>query len=65
MKLFKKPKVDIWDWHRWFAWYPVVVWNEKKERDYYVWLETVERMGCPDIKHHWWYRFPEVEEEVI
>jgi hypothetical protein len=30
------------EWHRWFAWYPVRIGNQR------VWLETVERKG------RWW-----------
>jgi hypothetical protein len=29
------------EWHRWFAWYPVIVWIDGKRRR--VWLRYVER----------------------
>ena len=28
---------NVWDWNRWFAWYPIVINDER------VWLEYVER----------------------
>lgn len=30
------------DWHRWFAWYPVQIFETKV----WVWLETVEKVSC-------------------
>lgn len=30
--------MDIWEWHNWFAWYPVRINNK------YVWLKTVQRI---------------------
>lgn len=37
MRWRAKPFVDLWQWHRWYAWYPVRVENE------WVWREWVER----------------------
>ena len=69
MKFFKKPEVDLWDWHRWFAWYPVVIWDEEQEREFYVWLETVERKrDGPALRYGGWkmkYRLFASEEKVI
>jgi hypothetical protein len=31
-----------WEWHRWFAWHPVVIWIEG-EKTTRVWLRQVER----------------------
>lgn len=31
-------------WHRWFAWYPVVM-TGISGHDHIVWLETIERKG--------------------
>jgi len=36
----KKPVKDYTEWHKWFAWYPVMV---KPGDTYIVWLESVER----------------------
>ena len=38
--------LDELEWHRWFAWYPVVVAREN-ERAHWAWLQFVER------KTHW------------
>src|SRR6476659_4753550 len=38
--------LDELEWHRWFAWYPVVVATDN-ERAYWAWLQFVER------KTHW------------
>jgi hypothetical protein len=35
-----------YDWHQWFAWYPVVV--KEPEGKYIVWLQNVSRMVCKD-----------------
>jgi hypothetical protein len=48
-------------WHRWFAWYPVVV-RFDKEFERRVWLERLERKWSVgrygDQKGHWRYRHP-------
>jgi hypothetical protein len=53
-------------WHRWFAWYPVVV-KADDELDTRVWLEHLERKwsvgGYGDQKGHWRYRHPVVDAE--
>src|ERR1700745_2118381 len=38
--------LDELEWHRWFAWYPVVIARDN-ERAYWAWLQFVER------KTHW------------
>lgn len=52
---------EYFQWHRWFAWYPVQV------GDTWVWLETVERVRVfigptllPNTRRRWRYR--EVDE---
>jgi hypothetical protein len=53
-------------WHRWFAWYPVVV-SVEGEFDHWVWLEHLERKwsvgGYGDQKGRWKYRHPVVRAE--
>lgn len=50
------------DWHKWFAWYPVIVdfiEVEGKERTVKVWLDYVERKGQYDPcwqRWNWVYR---------
>jgi hypothetical protein len=50
-------------WHRWFAWYPVVVRFENGLK-HWVWLEHLERKWSlgryGDRKGHWRYRHPMV-----
>ena len=38
----------IFTWHRWFAWYPVVV------DDQWTWLETVEQRWDYNDYYSWW-----------
>lgn len=38
----EKPKVDYYEWHRWFAWYPVSV-ELADGRNGTAWWELVER----------------------
>jgi hypothetical protein len=38
--------LDELEWHRWFAWYPVIVARDN-ELAYWAWLQSVER------KTHW------------
>lgn len=38
IKLKKKKEVDITQWHRWFAWHPIV--TEERE---WIWLQCVQR----------------------
>jgi hypothetical protein len=38
-------------WHRWYAWRPVYVYDEALRQGEYVWFETIERRflyGCYD-----------------
>ncbi len=57
-------------WHKWFAWFPVMVGITPEGRKVKVWLEMVERKG---IYHHhplfmsinWWeweYREMEIKD---
>jgi hypothetical protein len=50
-------------WHRWFAWYPVVV-SVEAELDRWVWSEHLERKWSlgryGNQKGHWRYRHPVV-----
>lgn len=38
-------KINKEQWHIWFAWYPVKIFDYDAERWQYVWLEKVLRMG--------------------
>ena len=52
-------------WHRWFAWYPVVV-SVEDELDHWVWLEHLERkwsLSRYGDKGCWRYRHPVVDAE--
>jgi hypothetical protein len=53
-------------WHRWFAWYPVIV-SVEEEFDHWVWLERLERKWSlgryGDQKGHWRYRYPVIHAE--
>jgi hypothetical protein len=53
-------------WHRWFAWYPVVV-SVEGGVDHWVWFERLERKwsvgGYGDQKGHWRYRHLVVDAE--
>jgi len=49
-------------WHRWFAWYPVVV-SVEEQLDHWVWFEHLERkwsLGRYGDKGRWKYRHPMV-----
>jgi hypothetical protein len=51
----------LWNWHPWFAWYPVRVFDAKIGWGTWVWLETVERVyefGQPNLKPY--YRLREL-----
>lgn len=40
----RKARLEKMDWHRWFAWYPVLA---KRDDEYvWVWLESVMRLCC-------------------
>jgi hypothetical protein len=39
---WNKPKNNLYKWHRWFAWRPVVIEQDHGD-NLVVWLETVER----------------------
>ena len=51
-------RLNKYQWHNWFAWYPVIAVQENTEinsyveRTYWVWLETVERIKL----HRYMYR---------
>lgn len=52
-----------WGWHRWFAWYPVIV-KRSVQADLWVWLEWVERRQAADwdetpARFFWQYRLPD------
>ena len=60
---------DLWEWHDWFAWRPVVAENEHGVA-YYVWLETCRRqiahtdfiitlLGRPITRNTYRYTFTE------
>lgn len=54
-------KQRYWDWHKWFAWYPVII-NFQKEKPRRVWLQTVARRLCETGGHrsdtYWKYHEP-------
>ena len=41
------------NWHPWFAWYPVRVYNDDAT-DHRVWLETIERKHNGSAEHGAW-----------
>jgi len=51
-------------WHRWFAWYPVVV-RAHDEFDHWVWFERLERKWSIGKYGggHWRYRHPRAHRE--
>jgi hypothetical protein len=51
-------------WHRWFAWYPVVVSGEE-EFDHWVWFERLERKWSIGRygAQFWRYRHPKAYPE--
>jgi len=34
---------DLWKWHKWFAWHPVIIRYDENNNTILVWLQTVER----------------------
>src|SRR6187551_857681 len=55
---FQKRQVMNANWHRWFAWYPVMISIEGKT-DYWAWLEYIERKwktGAYTGEGQWRYR---------
>jgi len=50
---------DPYEWHRWFAWYPVDFIDDIDGHRVTMWLETVERRQKSRVSHH----FSEVEYE--
>jgi hypothetical protein len=40
--VIKNKKETKWDWHVWFAWYPVAI-ASYADNTTYVWLERIER----------------------
>jgi len=47
-------------WHKWYAWYPVKIWNYYEDGNHKVfWLEYVERQECSSYvvpEGYWDYR---------
>ena len=48
-----KTRADLFTWHTWFAWFPVIVGTTEGNKNIKVWLEPVERMMYRD---GWIYR---------
>ena len=59
-KKIKERKLKT-EWHKWFAWRPVIVEDWHGEYDYKVWLEFVDRKGefvrSDIIGGHWEYEY--------
>lgn len=43
MRIKYTPK-NVFEWHRWFAWYPVFI-TAHNNQEYFVWLEYVNQRG--------------------
>lgn len=39
--LFKFKRKDKYEWHKWFAWYPI--WLINNDQHIVIWLRTVQR----------------------
>ena len=55
---FQKRQVMNSNWHRWFAWHPVMIAIEGKT-DYWAWLEYIDRKwktGAYTGERQWRYR---------
>ena len=50
-------------WHRWFAWFPVIVEITEDGHKVKIWLETVERRGrfIPGYNGGWLYVYQELK----
>lgn len=49
-------------WHDWFAWYPVVAYDDYSKRQAIVWLQYVRRKGTYQFRwdndhYEWEYMF--------
>ena len=42
-------------WRRWFAWYPVKVYNHQTKRHQKVWFESIWRRGYGNYYWFWDY----------
>lgn len=36
---------DLEQWHNWFAWHPVRIYDRNQSKYVWVWLEHIERKG--------------------
>lgn len=61
IKTKKREKFGVW--HKWFAWYPVIVGINNESRQIKVWLEATERRGIlhaprsPWIYQYWIWEY--------
>lgn len=57
-------KVNIYIWHNWFAWFPVIIHDQDKTK--LVWLETVIRRWVTTSTEDGYYAYalPEQWKEV-
>jgi hypothetical protein len=54
-------RIDIFDWHKWFAWYPVEVFDPRYPSARIVaWLEPVRRKRA---KGQWYYEVLLTEQQ--
>jgi hypothetical protein len=56
------------NWHNWFAWYPVIIYeNKKTKKRYWAWLEIVKRKG--ELKGFdgamWFYEYSTKNDQEI
>lgn len=42
---WKGKKVIKGKWHKWFAWYPIIIGETKDNHNIVVWLQYIERKG--------------------
>lgn len=46
------------EWHRWFAWFPVIIGHTKDGRQIKAWLRYVKRRGTHYFySGHWKYEY--------
>lgn len=51
--LLYRPAAQAGEWHRWFAWHPVIAGG------CWVWLETIYRRQAETFMDSWWeYALP-------
>ncbi len=65
----KDKEKDIFEWHRWFAWFPVKCdsWDVMTDDHYFIWLEWVERkrvFSSFGIPKGWW-EYSAIRKKVI